>query len=475
MQPKKDGIYAMYLRKSRADIEAEKKEKFETLARHEQLLSGLASRYGIRITKIYRELVSGDTIEARPEIKVLLSEVRAGVYDGVLVTEISRLARGNTIDQGVVSEAFRASGTLILTPSKIYDPADESDETFFDFELFMSRQEYKYIKKRMERGRKQSFENGNWIFPHIPTGYRRQEGSLRLIPDDNAGVMRSVLLDLAAGRKKQSEAILFLQSAIPERKWHRASAKNTLLNPIYAGYMKRGRKSQNAATYNPDEYVPANCEPLISLQDHERIIRRVIPSARVKAGHELRNAFAGLIRCSTCGYSIVYADNHGHPTLKHQTGTEIPKCNCVGINYEKARSELLGAILAAIPYREQEEQNDDRIADTITDLQEKLAKAERIKQSLFENLENGLYTAFEFRERKNIREQEIEGLKRQINALKRQIKRTAPIVVSTNDLKDAVLSGTPAEANELLKILVDHIDYARPSRNSEPVFTVFFR
>ena len=60
--------YAIYLRKSRADIEAEGKGEGETLARHEQILWDLANKSGLHIRKIYKEIVSGETIEARAEI-----------------------------------------------------------------------------------------------------------------------------------------------------------------------------------------------------------------------------------------------------------------------------------------------------------------------------------------------------------------------------------------------------------------------
>lgn len=52
------GEYALYLRKSRADIEAEARGEGETLARHENMLFELARRYDFTIGKIYREIVS---------------------------------------------------------------------------------------------------------------------------------------------------------------------------------------------------------------------------------------------------------------------------------------------------------------------------------------------------------------------------------------------------------------------------------
>ena len=41
-------------------------------------------------------------------MQALLADVTEGKYAGVLVVEIERLARGDTIDQGIVTQAFRS-------------------------------------------------------------------------------------------------------------------------------------------------------------------------------------------------------------------------------------------------------------------------------------------------------------------------------------------------------------------------------
>lgn len=146
--------YLIYLRKSRADAEAEARGEGETLARHRTALLSLARRMGLEIGDIYEEIVSGETIAARPQMQRLLAEVEAGQWQGVLVMEIERLARGDSIDQGIVAQAFKYSGTRIITPAKTYDPANEFDEEYFEFGLFMSRREYKTIKRRMIAGRR---------------------------------------------------------------------------------------------------------------------------------------------------------------------------------------------------------------------------------------------------------------------------------------------------------------------------------
>ena len=141
--------YLIYLRKSRADQEAELRGEGETLARHEKALLELARRQHLPIADIYREVVSGETIASRPMMQQLLSEVEQGIWNGVLVMEVERLARGDTIDQGIVAQAFKLSDTKIITPIKTYDPNNEFDEEYFEFGLFMSRREYKTIKRWM--------------------------------------------------------------------------------------------------------------------------------------------------------------------------------------------------------------------------------------------------------------------------------------------------------------------------------------
>lgn len=146
--------YALYLRKSRADLEAEAHGEGDTLTRHEHILMELAKSRALPIGAIYREIVSGERIANRPVMQQLLSEVEDGRWKGVLVTETSRLARGDTIDQGIVAQAFKFSGTLIVTPAKTYDPTQEADEEWMEFGLFMSRQEYRMIRRRMNAGTK---------------------------------------------------------------------------------------------------------------------------------------------------------------------------------------------------------------------------------------------------------------------------------------------------------------------------------
>ena len=189
--------YCLYVRKSRADAEAEARGEGETLTRHINTLLELAKRKHLDITQIYREIVSGETIAARPVMQQLLAEVEQGMWDGVLVMEVERLARGDTVDQGIVAQTFKFSDTQIITPLKDYKPNDEFDEEYFEFGLFMSRREYKTINRRLQRGRLASVKEGKYVGSHKPFGYDRVkivgDKGFTLAPNpDEADIIRMI-------------------------------------------------------------------------------------------------------------------------------------------------------------------------------------------------------------------------------------------------------------------------------------------
>ena len=51
--------------------------------RHEHILLDLAKKRGYHVGAIYKEVVSGETISARPVMQKLLKEVEAGMWDAV--------------------------------------------------------------------------------------------------------------------------------------------------------------------------------------------------------------------------------------------------------------------------------------------------------------------------------------------------------------------------------------------------------
>ncbi|WP_348651750.1 recombinase family protein [Paenibacillus silviterrae] len=97
----------IYLRKSRADLEAENRGEGETLAKHRKTLLKVAQDRDLNIIKIREEIVSGESLMNRPEMLELLKGSRKRTYDAVLVMDVDRLGRGNMQEQGLIQETSR--------------------------------------------------------------------------------------------------------------------------------------------------------------------------------------------------------------------------------------------------------------------------------------------------------------------------------------------------------------------------------
>ena len=238
--------YVIYLRKSRKDAELESLG-IDVLERHEKTLLEYAKLHSLPIGAIYREVVSGDSIENRPQMQRLLSEVESGIWDGVLVMEVERLARGDTIDQGRVQRAFFYSSTLIVTPTKTYNPTNEFDNEYFEFNLFMSRREYATIKRRMQNGRVRSAQDGYFVGNVAPYGWKRIKAKDRrhytLVPHEQEGPVLQLMYELMGNKQYgyQKTCTYLTNMGIRSRSgkpFNPATLKGIISNPVNIGKIR---------------------------------------------------------------------------------------------------------------------------------------------------------------------------------------------------------------------------------------------
>lgn len=151
----------IYLRKSRRDLELEQRGGEDTLARHRAILLADAHRWGLKISAIYEEVVTGDTIAERPCMTQLLHEIEAGRWDAVVCMDVDRLGRGGMRDQGILLDAFKWTSTLLLTHDRVYDLRRETDEEAMEYKAQGARFEYRMIKRRLAAAARPRCARGN--------------------------------------------------------------------------------------------------------------------------------------------------------------------------------------------------------------------------------------------------------------------------------------------------------------------------
>lgn len=503
--------YCIYLRKSRADVEAEALGQGETLSRHKALLLEVAKKGDYDVTEIYQEIVSGDTIAARPVMQRLLREVCDGLWQGVLVAEIERLARGNTADQAQVQTAFAVSGTRIITPFKVYDPQNEIDNQYFEFGLFMSRQEYRTINRRLRQGMEASAKEGKWVGGSCPYGYERvrvERGKgWTLAPHEpEAGIVKLIFRLYVEGEKKEDGSYqtfgaysiarrldsMGVAPPGPSACWWDSTICDILQNPVYIGKIRWRNHHKQKRVVNGEVKVKR-----VLSSDEERILvdglhpalidRGTFDKAQELAQHKgpapvkksnvLVNPLAGILVCGECGRTMVLSVQKQGRFLKCLS----PVCHNVSSKYETVEQRLLQGLEQWLSgYRLQWDGDPDADEQELLDLKAKnVRKAEANLETLHRQLsrthdllEQGVYDTDTFLERSRSLSQRIQEANDTIARLRDELadgERIAasrqsiiPKVEKLLDLYD-VLPSAQAK-NELLRDILEKVVYMRPSR-----------
>lgn len=493
--------YAMYLRKSRADPDAEAHGVGETLARHKKMLYALAEKLGLTVDAVYEEVVSGDSIDGRPEIRRLLRAIEARTYAGVLCMDIDRLARGDTIDQGVIARAFRMSETKIITPKKVYDPNSEFDEEYFEFELFMARREFKIIGRRIRRGRLRSAGEGRFIGSAAPFGYNRVKiaggKGYTLEPDPvEAGVVRLIYeLCLGGCGKSAIAKKLDLMGIKPRsgKPWSSSTVANILKNPVYIGKLRWGyrrcvKEMTGGSVIGRREknenciYVDGLHPPIVSESDFERVrqtLERRI-AAPVKSGLALKNPLSGLVYCGKCGAAMTRLGENSRcrfAALKcsnRYCDTVSGKLNLVEdavLDFlENWVGELAVGAARVSPLfgaAEAYENNLSALRGELDTIKTQLDRAHDL-------LEQGIYTAEVFKERSACLSAKREEAARRLAEAERELERyraERELRGSFIPYPESILAvyrecSDAAEKNRLLKTMIARITYTKTVRNT---------
>ena len=460
---------ALYLRKSREDTESRE----ETLARHQRILTEYCNRNNLIIKKMYKEVVSAENLDDRPVARELLQDVEEGLYDGVVVIELERLSRGNQIDQVEITEIFKHSGTLIYTLNKVYDLAseDEFDEDFFEFGLFMSRREYKTIKRRLLRGKKQAQKEGYYIGSALPYGFGkiRDDNGFVLVPNEETPLVQLIFNKFVYENYSLADLRHYLEeSGIKPRKsdiWSSVVLKNILKNKCYIGYINYNCRSKRTV-----ECYKGRHEPIIDIETFNLAQEKLkMKSVKLKKSSELANPLASLVKCSVCG-STMQKTNEYFKCMK-SCGNTISYFDIVEKKViEELKEELSNFNYFIENYGEEMEYKKKIQKQELEILNKELVKRDKMINKACEMLEIGVYSKEKYLQRVNIIEEEKSDIWANINKLESnnidediRIKKAIPIL---EKVLDEYWNLNSKQKNDLLKTIIEKIEYTKTIRNT---------
>ncbi|MHC0038575.1 recombinase family protein [Pseudoneobacillus sp. C159] len=237
-----------YIRKSRQDKRREKETDENTLFEQKMLMKRLLKDVPFPVDE-REEIGSGETFEDRPIISKIIDECLEGKFNAIAVKEISRIGRSSMGESEKIRKLLEWKKIYIITPSKVYDPRNESDKSFLDFYFFMANQELKMIKARMVGARYNYAKMGKWMAgSSIPYGYLLDKKSRKLIPHpDEENIVKDIFnwyVDSEMDMGIQAIVGMLNRKKIPspkDKKWVTVTVKRILSNPVYIGTVIYGK------------------------------------------------------------------------------------------------------------------------------------------------------------------------------------------------------------------------------------------
>jgi DNA invertase Pin-like site-specific DNA recombinase len=308
--------------------------------------------------------ISGKWGVAREGFTELVTRVCTGEVGAIFGIEITRLARSNA-EVARLAEFAAITGTLLIDPDGVYDPADVNDQVLLGFKGTMGQMELHVMAQRLQANKRAAARRGELRTP-LPVGLVHDDAG-EVVIDPDAGVraaVRDVFAAFAACGSAYGVVEAFAGRRFPLRayggawagqlRWGRLTHSRVLgilKNPCYAGAYVHGRYTSRR-TVDPDGTVhnslverPRAEWPVLIKDHHEGYItwpdylanEKRLAANQTNAGarppREGGTLCQGIIYCGSCGKPMRtnYHDDD-HPAYECSSRADrltTPSCRSV--------------------------------------------------------------------------------------------------------------------------------------------------
>lgn len=300
-------------------VSTDKEDQLNSLETQKEFFLEYTKRTGDNLIKLYAdEGISGTKIKNRKEFQRMLADAEKGLFDMVVVKDISRFAR-NTVDLLQSVRKLKALGieTQFLTANMTSMGNSEFVLTIFGA---LAQEESANTSKRIKFGKKMNAEKGR--VPNIVYGYDKTIGDYfnLSINEEEVNVIRQMFTWYTEeGFGGAKIANMLNERGIKTKRgnnWSQNSVCRILTNEIYTGKIING-KEEIADFLTGQRKEKDESEWLVTIRPELRIIddetfdkaQGILKGrhASFKLTHERQSnkyLFSTLIKCKDCGWSF---------------------------------------------------------------------------------------------------------------------------------------------------------------------------
>jgi DNA invertase Pin-like site-specific DNA recombinase len=491
---------AIYVRKSRGDLEHD-------LAKHLAELIKLCEENNWTYA-VYSEIGTSDSIELRPVMSELLSDVELGMFDAVCAVHIDRLSRGDAVDRAKIQKILGKTETLLITPQRVYDFTNETDLLMAEFEGLMARMEYKQTSRRFKQGKARNAKLGFWSNGKPPYPYYRDSEKKKAVVNPDYRPVYRRMVDLCMQGWTFTDIAWELNKlAILSPKggmWSHVVVGNLLQDEVHLGHIVVGKTTKTATgdkIHREKEkwIVYKNCHEAVKTQEeHDKIIFLTNRNKRSsKASRAGKQVFSGLLYCACCSKAMQIQKQKNRPNDSVRScrthdafgvrcinlGGSVTAINEVIYNALIKKKEYL---IKAINEGISDDDTNELQQIASTKLKEIKLHEKRIEK-IYRNQESMLYSEEEdendaiFRERLKKAKEELKLLEDEYTSLSTQIERALDtrnedLLLNIEDVLK--LLNKPSiedkEKNRALKSIINRIEWKRLRIDEQPTIYVNF-
>ena len=302
-------------------VSTDKEEQLASLSHQREFFAAYARRSGHELVGLYAdEGISGTSLKKREEFKRLMQDAEKGLFQMVVVKDVSRFAR-NTVDALQSVRRLKALGinTLFLTANM-----DCMGDSEFILTLFsaMAQEESANISKRTKFGKRINAEKGR--VPQRVFGYDRIDNfTLEINPEEARIVRRIFSLYSQHGMGCRSISVTLNRDGDKTKfgnPWDARGIRRILQNPLYCGVLVNHKYEIENFLTGHQVMIPESERfyherpdwAIISTEAYQKA-QEILEDRRKKfdSGEPFRHGrysgrhlFSTLIKCEHCGRSF---------------------------------------------------------------------------------------------------------------------------------------------------------------------------
>lgn len=472
-------------------VSTEKSDQLNSLEAQKKFFIEYAKKNGHNLVRVYAdEGISGTKTKNRKEFLHLMQDAKKGLFDMVVVKDISRFAR-NTVDLLQNIRTLKALGieTTFLTSNMTVLGQSEFALTIFGA---LAQEESANISKRVKFGKKINAEKGR--VPNIVYGYDKIVGEYfkLIINEDEAKIVRQIYSwYLNEGYGAAKIAYMLNEKGLRTKrncKWSQNAICRILTNELYTGKIINGKqevkdfltgtrverdKSEWFITERPELQIIETEQ----YQKVQEILHNRYDAFKIKGERQSnKHLFSSLIKCKECGWSFrrrvrtyknTYIDwvcsGHNRATLECQNAIVVDEEELIQTleNYFEEILQNKKNIMECVVkdfVKTYEDRSDNKSYEKKLDMQ--LARLKKIRQKYMDMYTDDLISREELNKKIGGMKSEIEHIEGELKLvqlnldkgeqLETIIKKTFQNIESITSVRDM--------KNEQLKKIIQKIE-----------------